>query len=739
MIEAVMGVIGMILYPLFSIVFVLIDVLQAIYFAFAGIDDVAYNGVYIGSGNTGDVNDNGLVFYLLNSDIVKNVFYSIILLAFVLIIIFTVMAFLKNVYAEQPKSWKAILSSTIKGLANFFLVPVFCLLGVWLGNILLVAINGATSATNTMNLSRQLFITSAYNANKIRSGDMYDTITEEAATEIQAFCAQYGVSVDLPSDPNGSTDLEYYASKIDEVYSLDNGPEIHSWLSVGSYYSLTDINYILLVGGGIFILYILVNISFMMVKRIFMLLILFIISPAVCAMYPLDDGQKVKSWKDSFIKQFLNAFSAVAAMNLFFCVSPLIQNITIPGVVDLLGIIPLLLTIAGLYVVKDLISLINSFIGGETGFDTGLAQSVKGRLGQFRKGAQKVAGVAGGAFGAGIGAYKNARDRGSSRKGAFFKGFLGGTAGNLASQLNKASKGWGLGLRGAAGEAYEKSRKDWDPKHKSLEDKANERRQNLIDQAATMEKLRKGRSAMSGHERDKDVKQATRTFGEEIVNNATEVAMGDALQMAQENLARTTVGSSAYNREKQRVDILSGYSDVSGTQVQSEMSSIGSLAKSQKDFKKVLSDIDTMMNSKDADTQYRMRQGFKYSDEQINDSSISAAERDRRLSVNRDVDEYSKKVSERESIGQQLISAFEELKKNTYNDQISSSIDDRLIDGIKEAMETNDISSASQSTQMINALTSIKDSINKGVNASLTTADSMKKVAANTAKKQKKE
>ena len=748
MIEAVMGVIGMILYPLFSIVFVLIDVLQAIYFAFAGIDDVAYNGVYIGSGNTGDVNDNGLLFYLLNSDIVKNVFYSIILLAFVLIIIFTVMAFLKNVYAEQPKSWKAILSSTIKGLANFFLVPVFCLLGVWLGNILLVAINGATSATNTMNLSRQLFITSAYNANKIRSGDMYDTITEEAATEIQAFCAQYGVSVDLPSDPNGSTDLEYYASKIDEVYSLDNGPEIHSWWSVDSYYSLTDINYILLVGGGIFILYILVNISFMMVKRIFMLLILFIISPAVCAMYPLDDGQKVKSWKDSFIKQFLNAFSAVAAMNLFFCVSPLIQNIAIPGVVDLLGIIPLLLTIAGLYVVKDLISLINSFIGGETGFDTGLAQSVKGRLGQFRKVSQKAAGVAGGAFGAGIGAYKNARERGSSRKGAFFKGFLGGTAGNLGSQLNEASKGWGLGLRGAAGKAYEKSRKDWDPKYKSLEDKAKERRERLIKEAEMMKKS----SQMKGHQNDTDVERAKGVYGEEAVNAATENAVrslnGDALV--------AELGDSATDEQKEarRVaveaanNVVAGYGKTKGGDVQADFDKVGDIGKKFDDFNAKVAELQGLTKTKDdkgnwtdifsTEDKDRLQHGVKYTSEQIG-AAKSQEERDTMYRLNSAID----KKAEVDALKSGLSSAFKDLAGSTNNEALAAAIQDSMgpiMGELSTAISTSDTSTLNMSTQIVNLLTNIKESTNKSANAQLSTADGIKKVAANTAanKKDKK-
>lgn len=736
MIETVLGFIGQILYPLFGIIFYLIDMLQAIFFAFAGINDVLYDGTTIGSGNSGDVNDNGLIFYLLNSTVVRNAMYSIILLAVVLIIIFTVMAFLKNIYADKPKSWKEILGSAIKGIANFFIIPVMCLLGVWLGNILLVAINGATSATNTMNLSRQLFITSSYNANRVRSGDLYgDSISEEEATEIQTFCSQYGVSVDLPSDPNGDTNLEYYAGKIDEVYAMANGPDItFTYTSVSRYYDLIGINYILLAGGGIFILYILVNIAFMMIKRMIMILILFIISPAICAMYPLDDGSKVKSWKESFIKQFLSAFSAVAAMNLFFCISPLIQNIGIPGLNDLMGLLPLLLTIAGLYVVKDLITLINSFIGGDTPFDTGLATSVRKRI-DFKKKAQKVAKVVGGAFGAGAGAYKNARARGEGRASSFFKGFLGGTAGDLGRQLDDASKNWGLGLRGAVSSAYKEGMKSWGEKPKdTFIDEANKRREAKIREAEVLSTLSKGQSKMSGHENDKDVKTATRTFGEDIVNAATEVATAPALAAARTALSKATAGTTAYAQQQRKVEILDKYSGVSGTQIQAEMSSIGSLAKTQESFKKAINGINSMLSGESADTQYRMKNNYKFSEDQIN-AETDASKRDNMLAINKKVDEYAQKVAERDSLGNQLISAFEDMKNNTYNEEISNSINDSLIDGIKQAMETNNLTSANQSTQMVNVLTSIKDSINKGVNAQVTTADGMKKVAANAASK----
>ena len=91
-----------------------------------------------------------------------------------LLIIFTVMAFIKNAYSSKQKNWKEIIGNSIKGLANFIFLPVCCLLGVWAGNILLNAIDGATSTGGATLMSRKLFLAAAYDANKYRRGDKGD-------------------------------------------------------------------------------------------------------------------------------------------------------------------------------------------------------------------------------------------------------------------------------------------------------------------------------------------------------------------------------------------------------------------------------------------------------------------------------------------------------------------------------------------------------------------------------------
>ena len=421
-IEWVTSLIGTILYPLFSVVFLVIDVLQDIFGAFAGIDNIVYDGQLITSGNTGAETDTGIVYFLLTSDLAKNIFFSMLILAIILLLIFLAMAFIRNVYSAQTKNWKEIVGLAIKGIGNFIFIPVGALLGVWLGNIVLQAINGATASGNSMSISRQLFVCSAYNANKLRGEEYQNVQMSELMIEaVSQFCSQYGISVDT-----SQTDPAYYADCIDDAYGT-GGPSISWYWEVDDWYSLWNINYVVLVVGGIFILYALGALSFGMVKRLFMLLLLFIISPIVCSMYPIDNGNAAGNWRKTFLKHTISAYSAVAGLNLFFALLPIIQNIEFAdgGATgfDVIGLTSLLLLIAGLYMVKEFISVVNSFIGAEDAYGGGvtLFGMVGGRVRKGMGHATKFAVKTGGAFGKAA-----ARGKAGGAK-SFFKS-LGGSA-----------------------------------------------------------------------------------------------------------------------------------------------------------------------------------------------------------------------------------------------------------------------------------------------------------------------
>jgi len=430
--DLILNTLGGFLYPLFSVMFVFIDGIQFVFKSFAGIETSGFNGQSITAENTGAENDTGIVYFLMNNELVHNMLMSIMLLALFLIVIFTVMAFLKNIYSAKPKGWKDIIGNAIKGLANFIFIPVCCLLGVWLGNILLNAINGATSSGGGAGMDRKLFIACAYNANEFRnSGDPNEIVSEDddnykdlMKLKDYTWTLRYyetGEEYNFDAIEKNQT-RAYYANIVDDIYANTN-ISIYEWGTVALNYTLFNINYLVLIVGGIFMLYVLCSLAFAMVRRLILILVLFIISPGVCSLYPLDEGKALGSWKSEFIKQVLSAYGAVAGLNIFFSIVPLIDKIQIYGgyVPQMDEFIQLFVLVSGLLVVKELIALISGFVGGEDAYSKGssLFASTRSAMKKYGGGAaRKITG----AFSTGV---HNIKERGWGK----------GTVKNLTSSI----------------------------------------------------------------------------------------------------------------------------------------------------------------------------------------------------------------------------------------------------------------------------------------------------------------
>ena len=464
LVDGILGIIGTIIYPLFGVIYSVIDLVERIFRAFAGTETVYVSGDQVTSGNTGADTDTGIVYYLLRSDLVRNMFLAMLYLAIILLVVFTIMAVLKNMYQPQPKKWQDIIASAIKGLGLFIIVPACSLLAVWVGNILLVAIDGATSgSSSSATMSGRLFIAASYTSNYIRSDAK--GIDLQKHNQVAALCDRCGIEIRAfqPTDGGLDTDYEYYASLVDDCFASEAMSAARcNWVDVNAHYAIVHINFLTLAAGGIFMLFVLGSISFGMVKRLFMLVILFIISPVVCSMYPIDEGNAYKSWFGEFKKNLLSAYGAVAGMNLFLTIMPIVDQIqlgTYGGNGDWVGLLQLILVIAGLFVVKDVISFISGLAGGDNSYSGGnsLFVSVRGKaksgLGTIGSGAKKLRHGGSMAYQAS----KAAKAAGGSGKAAFFKQAGSSVLSSLNSGLSKTT---GLDFSGIVKGGATKDEKD---------------------------------------------------------------------------------------------------------------------------------------------------------------------------------------------------------------------------------------------------------------------------------------
>ena len=707
-IEWVTSLIGTILYPLFSVVFLVIDVLQDIFGAFAGIDNIVYDGQLITSGNTGAETDTGIVYFLLTSDLAKNIFFSMLILAIILLLIFLAMAFIRNVYSEKTKNWKEIVGLAIKGIGNFIFIPVGALLGVWLGNIVLQAINGATASGNSLTISRQLFVCSAYNANKLR-GEEYQNVqlsSDDPIIEtVSKFCSQYGISVDT-----SQTDPAYYADCIDDAYGT-GGPSISWYWEVDDWYSLFEINYLILVVGGIFILYALGALSFGMIKRLFMLLLLFVISPIVCSMYPLDNGSAAGKWRQSFLKQTISAYSAVAGMNLFFALLPIIQNIEFAGdgakAFDVLGLTSILLLIAALYMAKEFISVVNSFVGADDAFSAGagLMSSVGGRVKRGMGHATKFAVKTGGAFGkaAARGKTGGAKSFFKSLGGSALEGIIGekdkdgNRKGGLLNTIT--TKGLGINYQDVVNETTSRYRdKDMQAKGKQERALRNARRGFEYKK----EKGPDGKEVKVKHEfTDEEMQQLYKDSG--ISDKAIE-RIAKQKGVVKEDVEKSLELENDVNDKKKNLDknaakyqqMKKGENIKVGDQEVKDMD-----AKAKEDFL------------------YRAENNLKYSESELSIDTVKAAHIDKLKSEGKteNIEEEATKRA-REEINQKL-ATNKAIDEYTQTKQKASDSSKEFIDALKKVQKEDKVSKISIDDKDIeNLSTSIENALNKDADIS---------------------
>ncbi len=431
-------------WPLFQ----LVDFVQSIFRRLAGLEPV-----FMTTGYNTNVKQDDIVLSLITNARVIEIFITMALFAVALLIIATIVQLIRVEYTtEGSKNSKGtVIGAAIKSLAMFVLVPVVCIMGVMVSNTLLKAVDRATSQGGASSISGAIFLAGAAEANVIRSGnrdwvqgEIFLTggtgqeykVTDKGIWEVN------GEVHDL-TDYAGSSfqTKESLANFVDNSFSspestaLKVGNSTYNYSNfsgVRYFYNCNDMNLIVMLLASGFALTCLFKACFGLVMRLYKVVALFIISPGVIALQPLDGGNAYKAWRKNFIGSVLGAYGTVIALNLFFFLIGIIKNINLFTPASGLGAdwnpfnvwAQCIFILVGLLMLNDMSKLISGYIGGEDVLESGtkMAKSV-GDTGKKIGG--KVAGLAVGGANAFKGMVNKFRSRG---------------IGKVEKEMNKAGK-----------------------------------------------------------------------------------------------------------------------------------------------------------------------------------------------------------------------------------------------------------------------------------------------------------
>lgn len=270
---------------------------------------------------------------------------------------------------------------------------------------------GATTET----FSGSMFKVAAYNANRARQRCWYTRNNVDYACKDTLF--------------KNAVDDETLANMIDTAFAnhlhlketedlykdgLFGGDESVGWVSptyfanfftwnisafskfnVGAvwyFYDLWNFNFLvgfasIIVGASLF-----VNIIMGLITRLFMCIGLFLISPPLFGLAPLDGGKAGKSWRENFMKQVLMTYGAVVGMNIFFLMLPYFNKISFFAISIADYFAQTLIIIVGLITIKAFIAVCSALIGAEDANASGA--KIAGEVGGTIKGAAKMTGAA---------------------------------------------------------------------------------------------------------------------------------------------------------------------------------------------------------------------------------------------------------------------------------------------------------------------------------------------------------
>ncbi len=406
-------------YNAFKAVAWVIEFVEALFKRLAGIEQMGYNGQSIGGDNSFD-----LLFAFLTNSTVQSTFFLLLSFSVVLLVILTIVAMVKSEFTMDVAGAAKgpILARAFKAILQFFIVPIFVLIGVVASNALTKVVYTVSKA-DAKSISAYCFRVGAYSANRARNDEQFaqylikgyfmksgtstststsdaianpfqNATTENVADYVDAYMTgiedkikeDYGAakgttkvsrtlnnenvdvyavnlidfyeySLDdvwdmweegkLPSSVSTdklSTDSSFwkeddgekyyvawqtYISGTPKIKSVDNAkmtPYLDSTL-VNYFYDLSKFDYILAIGCGCVLAWNFLNICLGLLKRIFEMTILFMLSPAVIAMGPLDNGSAYGKWKGMIYSRLFAVVGPLFAYNIFFVIVDLISQV----------------------------------------------------------------------------------------------------------------------------------------------------------------------------------------------------------------------------------------------------------------------------------------------------------------------------------------------------------------------------------------------------------------------------
>lgn len=314
---AIQFIYGVIYYTELKFIFSVADYIEKAFDIFIGLEPVTYSPNGYGKG--GAVTKS-LLEVLFQMDTIRRAFWLITFSGVCIALLLSIYAVARSAFDmdfENKRPVSHVLAQTMKAVVGAFLIPFMALCMIQLSAAILTTLDRAVSYDNTgqrSTIGSTLFVLSSVNA-------AWDSDLNMSHTSFQT--NDDGFGFEYVDEPNEKFDLLKFPRN--EFYENDTYNNYKNTLKVATYFNFAKFD-LLYAFVGIILIVILLMCLLTFIKRLFEILLLYLISPYFVALMPLDDGEKFKQWFGMFMGKLFTGYGSVVVIKIYLLMVPLFMR-----------------------------------------------------------------------------------------------------------------------------------------------------------------------------------------------------------------------------------------------------------------------------------------------------------------------------------------------------------------------------------------------------------------------------
>ncbi|WP_251492479.1 Mbov_0396 family ICE element transmembrane protein [Otoolea muris] len=287
------------LLALFTILCSLVDFLEQIFNVFAGVSPVKVDG-----------QETYLLDAFFQMEKVTAAFGYITVMAVAICFIFTIYKTAKSISdmaLEDRNPVSKVLANGMKAAVTFMLIPFLC--------IALLQI--ATLVTKQA--------VSAFNAGQGGSGSLGTVVFLSAGLDADKATTKRRDAVSGQLEDNRTGRNPHFSDTVRIDY-LSGKKDYRDLIQVKKDFYASNFNFVEGFTSGVLMLFILAGAAIIFVRRLFEILLLYLVSPLFVSTIPLDDGATFARWRDLFVAKFFSGFGVIFSMRYYMLLVPTIAG-----------------------------------------------------------------------------------------------------------------------------------------------------------------------------------------------------------------------------------------------------------------------------------------------------------------------------------------------------------------------------------------------------------------------------